>query len=83
MGKDEEGQEAAVGRSRRANAGRGRSSSAARSALEELRALKAEGGKGRRAATFEVKEVPTVYDVVDEKDYAEIVAKRRRDGGEL
>jgi hypothetical protein len=79
----EEGGAPIEGRSRRANAGKGRTGAAAKSALEELRALKADGGVGRRAATFEVKEAPTVYDVVDEKGYAEVVARRRREGGAL
>jgi hypothetical protein len=49
------------------------------SALERLKAIK-EGG-GKRLDHFEVKEEAAVYDVVDEKEYAQIVAKRRAEGG--
>ena len=37
----------------------------------------------RQLDTYEVKEEAAVYDVVDEDEYADIVAKRRREGGEL
>jgi DNA polymerase alpha subunit A len=47
-------------------------------ALAELAA--ARSGQ-RRALTYEVKQEEAVYDVVDEDQYAQIVAKRRMDAG--
>ena len=36
----------------------------------------------RQLDDFEVKDADAVYDVVDEAEYADLVAKRRREGGE-
>jgi DNA polymerase alpha subunit A len=49
-------------------------------ALAELAA--ARSGQ-RRALTYEVKQEDAVYDVVDEDQYAQIVAKRRMDAGRV
>lgn len=46
--------------------------------LQELRRTKA-----KHASVYEVKEEQPVYDVVDDDDYADIVAKRRREGGNV
>lgn len=46
--------------------------------LQELRKTKA-----KHASVYEVKEEQPVYDVVDDDDYADIVAKRRREGGKM
>jgi DNA polymerase alpha subunit A len=64
-----------TGRSRRAAPAPSRASNA----LEQLRDLKRTGKK--QAIAYELKEEEAVYDVVDEDDYADIVAKRRREGG--
>lgn len=64
-----------TGRSRRAGPGPSRASNA----LEQLRELKRTGKK--QAIAYELKEEEAVYDVVDEDDYADLVAKRRREGG--
>ena len=37
----------------------------------------------RQLDDFEVKDADAVYDVVDEDEYADLVAKRRREGGEI
>ena len=37
----------------------------------------------RQLDDFEVKDADAVYDVVDEDEYADLVAKRRREGGEF
>ena len=49
-----------------------------KNALEELRALKASGGK--RVDNFEIVEEDAVYDEVSEDDYARLVQKRREEG---
>lgn len=41
-----------------------------------------EGGVGSRVKGFNVREEGSVYDVVDEDNYAKIVEKRRQEGGE-
>jgi DNA polymerase alpha subunit A len=51
----------------------------ARGALEALKAAR-EGGT-KRVSNFEVKQEDAVYDVVEEQEYAKIVAKRRAEGG--
>lgn len=48
-------------------------------ALEELQRLKTSGTK--RAETFTLKEEKAVYDVVEEDEYAKLVAKRREEAG--
>lgn len=65
-------------RSRRTAAAEPRGNKVA-GALAELAA--ARSGQ-RRALTYEVKQEEAVYDVVDEDQYAQIVAKRRMDAGE-
>ena len=40
------------------------------------------GRRRRQLDDFEVKDADAVYDVVDEDEYADLVAKRRREGGE-
>jgi hypothetical protein len=70
--------------------GRGRRERAPKrgaAALAELAALRRGGGGGdaapkQRLDAFELKDEGAVYDVVDEDEYAELVAKRRREGGE-
>ena len=57
----------------------GRGGAKVKSALQELAELRRSGGK--RADLFEVKEEEAVYDVVDEAEYAKIVAQRREEGG--
>lgn len=52
------------------------------SALEALKAAQ-QGGLGKRARTYEYKKEDEVYDVVDEGDYAAMVAKRLEEGGWL
>jgi hypothetical protein len=75
------------------DAGRGRRERAPKrgaAALAELAALRRGGGGGdgesgapkKRLDAFELKDEGAVYDVVDEDEYAELVAKRRREGGE-
>ena len=51
----------------------------AKSALAELAELRKSGAK--RADRFEIKEEAAVYDVVDEEQYAQLVQKRREEGG--
>lgn len=51
----------------------------AKGALAELAALRKSGGK--RVTNFELVEEEPVYDVVDEEQYAQIVKKRRDQGG--
>lgn len=41
------------------------------------------GRRRRQLDDFEVKDADAVYDVVDEDEYADLVAKRRREGGEF
>lgn len=76
------------------DAGRGRRERAPKrgaAALAELAALrKGTGGGGdgdaapkKRLDAFELKDEGAVYDVVDEDEYAALVAKRRREGGEF
>jgi DNA polymerase alpha subunit A len=52
-----------------------------KSALEALKAAR-EGGL-KRVADYEVKKEAAVYDVVDEDQYAQLVAKRREEGGQF
>jgi DNA polymerase alpha subunit A len=54
-----------------------------RSALAELAAARAGGAGARRAATYKPKEEEAVYDVVDEDEYARLVAKRRMEAGDF
>ncbi len=57
----------------------GRVGAKSKQALAEIIALRKSGA--RRVDTFEVKEEEPVYDVVDEDQYAQIVKKRRDEGG--
>ncbi|KAL6757111.1 hypothetical protein V8C86DRAFT_3135851 [Haematococcus lacustris] len=54
----------------------------AKSALEQLKAAR-EGGGAKRIADFEVEKEEAVYDVVEEEEYARIVAKRKDEGGDF
>jgi DNA polymerase alpha subunit A len=64
------------GRSKRSAAGP-RKACGALQQLQELRRTKT-----KQASVYEIKEEAPVYDVVDDDDYADIVAKRRREGGQ-
>ena len=48
-------------------------------ALSELAALRR--GEVKRADQFDLKEEEDVYDIVDERTYKELVAKRREENG--
>eukprot|EP00884_Botryococcus_braunii_P011316 jgi/Botrbrau1/20185/Bobra.0173s0083.2 len=65
------------GRSKRNISGPKKASSALQQ-LQELRRTKA-----KQASVYEIREEQPVYDVVDDDDYADIVAKRRREGGDF
>ena len=67
----------AAGRSRRA----ARPPSKAAAALARLAAIKAGGSKA--SDLYECKEEEAVYDLVEEEEYADIVSKRRDQGGKL
>ena len=67
-----------AGRSRRAGTSR---ADKARGRLHELQELRRSGAK--HAAAYEVKEPDAVYDVIDEDEYGELVAKRRDEAGVL
>jgi DNA polymerase alpha subunit A len=54
-------------------------SAKARQALQQLKAAR-DGGL-KRAEAYEYKEEDTLYDVVDEQAYADIVRKRREEAG--
>ena len=74
--------------------GRGRRERAPKkgaAALAQLAALRRGGGGDagdaaaappKRLDTFELKDEGDVYDVVTEEEYADLVSKRRREGGE-
>ena len=48
--------------------------------LESLKAAR-DGSGPKRAATYEVKQEDAVFDVVDEEQYEQLVAKRRMETG--
>lgn len=64
------------GRSRRTS----RPASKAAGALAKLAEIRQSGAK--HAAIYDVKQEENVYDVVEEDEYADIVARRRDEGGE-
>jgi hypothetical protein len=65
------------GRSRRDNASRTNKVSGVLAALKDAR----EGGHGKRAQTYELKQEDNVFDQVDEEQYEQLVAKRRMEAG--
>lgn len=65
------------GRSRRI----ARPASKAAGALARLKELKSSGAK--HGTVYDLKEEEKVYDVVEEAEYAGIVARRRDEGGSL
>lgn len=69
------------GRSRRQTVVDGRGGKKFKNALAELEELRKTGGK--RADRYEFKEEESVYDEVDDDEYARIVQKRREEGGGL
>ena len=69
------------GRARRQTVVDGRGGKKFKNALAELQELRKTGGM--RADNYEYKEEESVYDEVDDDEYARIVQKRREEGGEL
>ena len=67
------------GRAKRTSVVDGRGGKRFKNALEELKELKKSGTK--RVDRFEVKEEESVYEEVNEEQYARIVQKRREEGG--